>query len=198
MAKKNLDKEQSTTITTRIDLTAKTIINRSNKSYRKILEDDAYSSIGQDDVKINVVSYEELSELKEDISILKRTLENTIQDIEYYESKLEKAKETEKIITKQLNFKQSKLDKFTADMEDLEVIKAEYADKINYGISDAAAEIEEVLKHNYDLRKRGPRARVKESEIKKICLKYKVTIGEALKKVNPEYLDCMEKVNKYF
>ena len=198
MAKKNLDKEQSTTITTRIDLTAKTIINRSNKSYRKILEDDAYSSIGQDDVKINVVSYEELSELKEDISILKRTLENTIQDIEYYESKLEKAKETEKIITKQLNFKQSKLDKFTADMKDLEVIKAEYADKINYGISDAAAEIEEVLKHNYDLRKHGPRARVKESEIKKICLKYKVTIGEALKEVNPKYLDCMEKVNKYF
>ena len=172
MAKKNLDKEPSTTITTRIDLTAKTIINRSNKSYRQILENDAFSSIEQDDVKANVISQEELSELKDDISLLKRTLDNTVQDIADYESKLENAKEIKELVTKQLNIKQSKLDKITLAMEDLETIKNDYADQIHYGISDAAAEIQEVLKHNHDLRKLGPRARVKEEEIKKLISIY--------------------------
>lgn len=197
MANRKLNKKPATSINTRIDVIAKTIINRSSKSYRQILENTAYSSISKENTQLIVISSEELKELKEDIIFIKANLAENNKDIAYLESKLERAKQLNNSLTKKLNTKQNKLNKINDSIQYLEDLKENYSEEITYGIANATKHIEKVLVHNYELRLNGPRARVKESEIKQICNKYKVTIQDVLNGIDPKYLECMDGFDKY-
>lgn len=196
MAKDNNNSE-STTISSRIDIPAKNIIKRSNKSYRQILEKEAYSSINGDLNDLMFTPDEKLEEMKEDLSDLKRSLEDNKKDIEYFKKYINTLETRNESLTEKINEKEKRITEIKEAKEYLINIRDEYSDQIHYGIADAASEVENVLKHNAELRKKGPRARVKESEIKQICKKYKVSMDEVIDKVDSQYLDCLENYEKY-
>lgn len=197
MAKKISKQEESTTITTRIDVVAKNIIKRSERSYREILEDEAYSSISSQHDDIINASKKEMDELKDDISEISHTMDLNDSRIRKLQEDINKLKEHNKRLNKRLSSKQERLSEIQNGIQTLDQLVEDYEDNITYGITDAVTKVEETLKHNDDLRKLGPRARVKESEIKRICAEYKVTVEEVLSKVDSKYLDCMDGYQKY-
>lgn len=197
MAKKRSKTDESTTITTRIDIIAKDIINRSSQSYREILEKMAYSSINTNNEEFDVRSQKEIKELEEDISDLlyfKKQNDSKIQDLK---DELKKLEDNNKRLDKSLSKKKTRLSIVKQNIENLEQVIQDYETNISYGIQDAVVKVEETLRHNHELRQHGPRARVKESEIKRICQEYKVTVSEVLPGIDPKYLDCMEGYQKY-
>lgn len=197
MAKKLSKQEESTTITTRIDIVAKNIIKRSERSYRDILEKEAYSSISSQHDEIVLASEKEMNELEDDISDISHLIDQNDSIIRKLQEDITKLEEHNKRLNKRLSSKQEKLSKIQSSIQTLNQLVEDYEDNITYGINDAVAKVEETLKHNAKLREYGPRGRVKESEIKRICTEYKVTVGEVLSHVDPKYFDCMEGYQKY-
>lgn len=197
MAKKKSKQEESTTITTRIDVIAKQIIKRDKRSYREILEEAAYSSISDNHDEIINASKKEAVELEDDISeIIYLQKQNESKILRLHEE-IKKIEELNKRLDKRLTKKQDKLSEIQTNIQTLDQLVEDYEDNITYGIKDAILKVEETLRHNHELRQRGPRARIKEAEIKRICNEYKVTVEEVLPDIDPKYLDCMEGYQKY-
>ena len=197
MAKKKSKQDESTTITTRIDVVAKDIIKRSKRSYRDILEDTAYSSISDDNEELINTSKKEISDLEEDISEILYFKKQNDSELKKLHEQINKLEEQNKRLDKRLAKKQEKLSEANNNIQTINQLVEDYEENITYGIKDAVAKVEETLKHNYELRKRGPRARIKEAEIKRLCSEYKVTVEEVLPDIDPKYLDCMEGYQKY-
>ena len=198
MAKKRSDDEESTSITSRIDIVAKKIIKRSNLSYREVLEEAAYSSITEENKdELISKSKKEITNLEKDLTDLSYFKKQNVAKIQDLELELQKCQEMDKRFEKIISRKENRLTTLHENLEKLEEIITKYENTINYNVDDAVAKVEEVLKHNHELRERGPRARVKESDIKVICNDFKVTVKEVLPNIDPKYLDCMEGYQKY-
>ena len=197
MSKKTNKNDQSTTITTRIDIVAKNIINRGNKSYRQILEKDAYSSVTENKDEIIIHSNDEIKSITEDISQIDAMINHNNKEIEWARKIIEGCEKSNKSLKAHRSDKEKRLSEIQQDMDNLKQVVETYEDNISYGINDAVKKVEETLKHNHDLRQLAPRARVKESEIKRICQIYKVKVSEVISEVDPKYLDCMEGYQKY-
>lgn len=197
MAKDNNKNSIATTISSRLDILAKNIINRSGKTYREILEKNAYTSIkdGLDD--ITFISDEKIEKMEEELSDLRLLVKENNEDIEHYTKQIQiRSKRNER-----LEIKIEELEENLKEVQDakeyLYNVIENYSDQIVYSVDKAVAEVESVLRHNDELRNYGPRPRVQEKEIKTICKKHKVAINEVIPKVDEQYLDCLENYEKY-
>lgn len=197
MAKKDNINSESTTVSSRLDIVAKNIINRSAKSYRQILEKRAYTSIKEGLNDNMFVSDEEIEDMEQDLSDLKLLIKENNDDIEHYKNQIQIRMERNERLEKKFEELKEKLTEIKEDKEYLNKVREEYCNQIIYSIDDAVSEVESVLAHNAELRKNGPRARVKELDIKNICKKYKVSIKEVMPKVDHQYLDCLDNYEKY-
>lgn len=197
MAKDNNKNSIATTISSRLDILAKNIINRSGKTYREILEKNAYNSIkdGLDD--ITFISDEKIEKMEEELSDLRLLVKENNDDIENYTKQIQiRSKRNER-----LKIKIEELEENLKEVQDakeyLYNVIENYSDQIVYSVDKAVAEVESVLRHNEELRNYGPRPRVQEKEIKTICKRHKVAMNEVIPKVDEQYLDCLENYEKY-
>lgn len=197
MANNKSNNLKSTTITTRIDAIAKDIINREDKTYRQILEEEAYSLINKGNKNTNSYSGKDISHIKEDIKDIEFLINMNNKKLEHYKQELNNCKKIKKYLSKMLSKKKEILSKLQDNQKTRNNLMKTYSENIKYDINIAAESIEKVLKYNHDLRQKGPRSRVKESEIKSICRKYKVNMNEVMPLINQQYICCMEGYEKY-
>lgn len=197
MANNKSNNLNSTTITTRIDSVAKDILNRENTTYRQILEETAYSLINNKKEEAISYSQKDISHLEEDIQDIEFLINSNNKKLEQYKQELNNCEKINKHLSKMLSKKKESLSKLQDNQKTRNNLREKYSENIKYDVNLAAEDIEKVLKHNHDLRQKGPRARVKESEIKSICRKYKVNMSDVMPLIDQQYIRCMEGYEKY-
>lgn len=197
MANNKSNNSNSTTITTRIDSIAKDILNRENTTYRQILEETAYSLINNKKDESVFCSQRDISQIEEEIHDIEFLITSNNKKLELYRQEIAGCEKINKHLSKMLSKKKESLSRLKDNQKNRNNLREKYSENIKYDVNSAAKNIERVLKHNHDLRQNGPRARVKESEIRSICRKYKVGMTDVMPLIDQQYICCMEGYEKY-